>query len=328
LAIARFDLDGLRAPLRTLLRENELELIHELALAALRERFSIAPRLRELMTSPDSPHQLGVLWAAVSMDMHETPTVADARKVMEVAPDAGHAAAAHVIESLALSGGRPAALWYALRLWPTSWTNGTCWGAVGCALQSFLLQPFALLWFRGYRARDGLEPWMLLNVAATYRRVFATDREVEALQMALALPEDHSSARVRVLLAFHEACRGDVVRARQLLVLPPDKSEPLEEALRRVVEAVLIARGEGDVPRAKRFQTASERLGEALVLDSPRGTVLGFLRRARVDIARHTDKPVLRTVAMIRLFAFHAAMWILPWIVVAIVVWGIVWFIE
>lgn len=260
--------------------------------------------------------------------MHETPSVADAREVMRVAPNAGFVAVGHVIESLALSGHRLTALWYAIRLWPTPWTNAICWGAVGCALQSYLLQPFALLWFRGYRDRDGLEPWMLLNVSSTYRRVFATDREVEALRLALALREDHASTRVRALLALHEACRGDIDQARQLLLLPPDKLEPLDEALRRVVEAVLISRGDGNVPQTERFQAATERLGEALVPDAPKGTVLGFLRRARVDIARHADKPVHRTVAVIKLVVFHAAKWLLPWIVVAIVLKVILWVIA
>lgn len=54
LAIARFDLDALRDPLRTLVAENEIELVRELALSAMRKRFSIAPRLRALLTSPET----------------------------------------------------------------------------------------------------------------------------------------------------------------------------------------------------------------------------------------------------------------------------------
>jgi tetratricopeptide (TPR) repeat protein len=87
--------------------------------------------------------------------------------------------------------------------------NVTTWGTVGYALTSAGLRRRAIAWLAGWRARDGVAPWMLQNLASALAGVGRAREAAEVCRAALQLPPDGVRARLQILGAASAAVLGD-----------------------------------------------------------------------------------------------------------------------
>lgn len=83
------------------------------------------------------------------------------------------------------------------------------WGTAGFALSTVGAHRRCAAWFRGWRGRAGLEPWMLLNLALSLRDLGRLDEAGAASRAALDLPRDHTSGQHEVLAAADAALSLD-----------------------------------------------------------------------------------------------------------------------
>ncbi|MBI1852984.1 MAG: tetratricopeptide repeat protein, partial [Planctomycetes bacterium] len=99
-----------------------------------------------------------------------------------------------------------------LRRYPQSW------GSVGYALHQFDLDRAAVKWLSDWRSREGLQPWMLLNLVGSLRELRRLPEARRVSEAALEItPVDYATADHKLWLAFDEAARGDVGKADERL---------------------------------------------------------------------------------------------------------------
>lgn len=121
------------------------------------------------------------------------------------------------------------------------------WGITGYALHAIGDSRETAAWLADWRARQGVRPWMLANLALALR---ALRREAEAREVheaAIALAPDGATTRHHAWLAVDAAAAGDADRAaRHLDALPPDL-EAYDAFLAAIARATLdaLARGPG-----------------------------------------------------------------------------------
>jgi tetratricopeptide (TPR) repeat protein len=133
------------------------------------------------------------------------------------------------------------------------------WGYAGYALYSLDFFGPAAEWFEGWRSREGLEAWMLTNLALTMRTLGRRPEASEASRRALELEKDHTTPLHRVMLAFDEAAGGEAKAARERLDrVEAGALEPFYRCLHAIASATADFHLKGDFAAAKR------RLKEAL----------------------------------------------------------------
>jgi tetratricopeptide (TPR) repeat protein len=88
------------------------------------------------------------------------------------------------------------------------------WAQAGYALLSARRRREAVEWLAGWRTRQGVEPWMLLNLASALRDLGRDRDAAEASAAALELPTDHTTPLHEVMLALDAAMSGDHGAAR------------------------------------------------------------------------------------------------------------------
>ena len=97
------------------------------------------------------------------------------------------------------------------------------WALGGYALLSASLNRKCAHWLRDWRDREGVQPWMLLNLALALRELGRHDEAHAVSKHALALNINDSLDQHRLLLAIDAGLAGDRSRLAQLLA---DLGEP------------------------------------------------------------------------------------------------------
>jgi tetratricopeptide (TPR) repeat protein len=326
--IARRDGEALEGALRAMLEALASEaLVRDAAESAARRIPSTlrAPLLTLALDFPDADY-LGEMWAGAACFFRPAPSFAELRRLLKHAPRSGGRAVGMVFESFGNDGKQLQAMWLAALLWPLPWKHDLCWGQFGfMLLQSFLLQPLSLFWYRGFERREELRPWMLLNYAVALRRVYAYERAREIHERALALPQDHTVTDHKLWLALQEAIDGDAERSKDLLRVLPAEPNTLQQGLQFATEAVLVARGVEGHPPEERWLMAKIRLGRMPVSSPPDPVLQRLARRATRAMARHAGNRLAWSIATAQAGFTEAVRWIWPWLVLAIVVRAIAW---
>ena len=101
------------------------------------------------------------------------------------------------------------------RSWPAARTRTR--GAVGYAMVCLRQYRRLVRWMADWRTRNGLEPWMLANLAEGLRAVGRKREAVEASRRALALPFESAHAVHRLWLAADALQDGELDAAKQWL---------------------------------------------------------------------------------------------------------------
>jgi tetratricopeptide (TPR) repeat protein len=118
---------------------------------------------------------------------------------------------------------RRAAMLFWLACWRGRLRQPTAlWGSVGYALTNANFTRLTAWWMRDWRLRQDLQPWLLLNLAASLRERFRDRAARQVSEHALTLPRDHCSDAHAVWLAYDDALAGraDAARARLDRVQP------------------------------------------------------------------------------------------------------------
>jgi len=181
------------------------------------------------------------------------------------------------------------------------------WGQVGVALLNLRHSARAARWLADWRARDDVQPWMLVNVAVARRHVGDFAEAAAASEHALTLPRDHTFAYHGAMAAFEAALRGEGARARKILADSSGDAATGHVAFwRSLAEAVCAAADAAAEPdRRRRFRLARGKVGDAKrsepMFRRQPGLRRGQARAARA-IARSVGGPLARLWA---LFSFY-----------------------
>lgn len=304
--LADGELDAAAATLAALkaIDDDAFVRAREARLAARRgDRVTALKALRELATMPqesDWPVDIAVRalseagWSADAAEaLHEAladpkATPAAARHWVRLSTGAGDWGCARRLDALLERGdvGRAALEAYAYAL---GWgrqrarlaecvaryrdrlrAHTPTWGAVGYAYAR--LEEYAALrdWLGDWQARDGLEPWMLINLVLALR-VAGRHGEANAVSRhALGLREDRDVRFHRVWLAFDEALAGRAAEGpRSLDGTPADGLDPTHRFVCALVAALAEVQAAAPGEKGPAFAAARRRLAEAAQACSP-----------------------------------------------------------
>jgi hypothetical protein len=87
-------------------------------------------------------------------------------------------------------------------------TSPRLWAAVGNGYISIKDYRAAREWLADWSTRDGLEPYMLLNVVLALRACKCDDEARVAVDRGLGLPEDNATVELKLFKAFDDALSG------------------------------------------------------------------------------------------------------------------------
>jgi tetratricopeptide (TPR) repeat protein len=243
-------------------------------------------RLDALLAAPETGRAAGALWVARSSRRGRLTRVgrrrlgqllADARPT----PAALGAAEAHV-EQLALPR-RALALRRLLASHGARLAGDvSAWGTAGYALSSAKRHRRAAEWLAGWRERDGVRPWMLVNLAISLRDLGREAEAREASAAALQLTRDHTSLMHEVLLACDAALGGDPGPAARL----GREHEGLTGYYRFLLEMARAIAASGGADRRAAFAAARRHLRAAAAAKPDLSTEPHLRRVRRRAIAR------------------------------------------
>jgi hypothetical protein len=174
-----------------------------------------------------------------------------------------------------------------------SWlrANARTWGAVGYTMVRLRQYRRLVRWMADWRTRDGLEPWMLANLAEGLRAVGRKPEAVEANRRALALPFESAHANHRLWLAADALQDGQLDAARQWLSqVRRDGLQQHNAFLFDMVTAVLTMAAAPEAKKSEVFADARRAVAQAAAgyrtffRDRPR---LRFYRKCVWMIARY-----------------------------------------
>jgi tetratricopeptide (TPR) repeat protein len=234
---------------------TDLHDAHE-ALAA-RALAQTSALLLGLLDEPDLHAEVGAMWIRTLAAMHQRPPAGRVRALYRRGDELGERAAGAAFSALGEQRALLSTLWLMLRLFfrgkaPTVQP----WALVGYALASCEAMIFTALWLRGFRKREGVEPWMLKNLSVALRARWLDGRALAVNRHTLTLPADDATQHHRLWLAFHEATEGRADDARALL------QGVTEPALSRIDQMVLCFTQSmlqvQAAPREERAQAARE----------------------------------------------------------------------
>ncbi len=190
--------------------------------------------------APIAGIRIGVLWAELVIDRPGRAVSRVLGREDALGP-AGVSAAARVIELLGMRRRGWALAWQ--WLWHGRWMrrDGQTWGAFGYALLELGWNRLCVSWLGGFEAREGLQPWMLINLLVAAWALGRASLARRVAEFGEALPRDHASDRHRLWGLFHRALDGDLEGvADEMRRLP---ASGMDVGLLRLVEALEIAEG-------------------------------------------------------------------------------------
>jgi predicted Zn-dependent protease len=234
------------------------------------------------------------------------------REALQAAPPAPAAlgAAEARLDQLAAPARRIALRLFVRRHRAALAADADTWGSVGYALSTAREHRRAVAWLAGWRARAGLRPWMLLNLANSLRDLGRAAEAAEVGRAALALPPDHTTPMHEVMLAMDAALAGDALAAgrlgREHRALGPHYRFLVE-----LVEALASSEAGGDRRAAFRSALRHVRAADAAMPDRSGAPWLG---RARRGALRRIARRRAGSAALAPVFAIvaRAAVWLLP----------------
>ncbi len=243
-------------------------------------------RLDALLAAPETGRAAGALWVARSSRRGRL-TRAGRRRLGRLLADARPTAAAlgaaeaHV-EQLALPRRALALRRFLARHGAQLAGDVSAWGTAGYALSSAKRHRRAAEWLAGWRERDGVRPWMLVNLAVSLRDLGREAAAREASAGALQLTRDHSSPMHEVLLACDAALDGDPGPAARL----GREHEGLTGYYRFLLEMARAIAATGGADRRAAFVVARRHLRAAAAAKPDLSTEPHLRRVRRRAIAR------------------------------------------
>jgi tetratricopeptide (TPR) repeat protein len=125
------------------------------------------------------------------------------------------------------------------------------WGMASHALVNNERPERVIDWIRDWKEREDVQPWMVLNMVLALREL-GRDPEAAALgREALEIPEDGMSPCFRLWAAWDEALAGNPEVGALLADAVPPAGDAFYNFVRKLVEAIVEARG-GSFPEARR----------------------------------------------------------------------------
>jgi tetratricopeptide (TPR) repeat protein len=130
------------------------------------------------------------------------------RPLLDAAREGRTAALALYVESLAAVGKRERLRRLVVRERELLRGDTDLWGSVGYAFLALDLRFEAQSWLSDWKKREGVQPWMLLNLALSLRCIDDFTGADEVTRAAIALPRDHTYTRHAGWHALDEALAG------------------------------------------------------------------------------------------------------------------------
>ncbi|WP_422931118.1 C39 family peptidase [Singulisphaera sp. PoT] len=163
--------------------------------------------------------------------------------------------------------------------------NTHAWGTVGYALTSVHKYDETIAWMSDWDDREGLQPWMLMNLVIALRNQTLDAVANFMSQKALELPSDYSSHYHSLWLAFDEVLDGHADRAAARLEAFDTESFDVTNLFLHDLTTLLIQRAEaieaGDLQvRAMTWKHINKLCARYTIPSEDHGAVSNAVRRA------------------------------------------------
>ncbi len=201
------------------------------------------------------------------------------------------------------------------------------WGNGGWALNQIGDRKGTIRWLADWRERHDVAPWMLLNLALSYRRLGRVEEAAEVSRAACQLPPDHCTSSHQLWLASDLAGVGRTDEAETLIAgVNAESLATYYKALHAIVRGMIEARRAGDGEKVT-YRLAQRRLHEAIAPHLPTITYTPQLsrlrRRCSVQLAREFGGPLAQIGARLGLRGLSDSVAIIS-IVIGLVVGALV----
>jgi Tfp pilus assembly protein PilF len=172
------------------------------------------------------------------------------------------------------------------------------WGTTGSLLADFPGKGYraAIDWLADWPEREGVQPWMLMNLVMPLRALGRVDEAHRVSEHALTLPPDYATPLHAVWLAFDAALAGEREAAnKRLAEMDRARCDSLHLFVWALIDALrLVQRAEGGDQRSS-FRQAREMLAAAAAEHEPvkdyRPALRRTYRRAVARLARSVGGP-------------------------------------
>ncbi len=139
-----------------------------------------------------------------------------------------------------------------------------CWGSVGYALSSSLRYRRAVRWLQDWENREGLQPWMLINLVIALRSLGRDAEANRASLKALTVAEDYTSPYHETWLALDDALAGQTEPAAERLAkLDPTRFDVTNKFLVALGKALVEVQQAGPSERKAAFKKARAAIASA-----------------------------------------------------------------
>jgi tetratricopeptide (TPR) repeat protein len=164
------------------------------------------------------------------------------------------------------------------------------WGATLNALAMLRRWSVLVKWAGTLKGREGIEPWMLANLATGLRALGRFDEAKKANERSFMLPADHSSREQALWLALEEALQDETRVAQTWLAqFPEAQFDERERFLFGLARGVLELQHEDQAGGMDRFKSSGAILAEARANCPDFGNDV-VLRRALRRCLRHVAR--------------------------------------
>ncbi|MFN4260003.1 MAG: tetratricopeptide repeat protein [Gemmataceae bacterium] len=144
------------------------------------------------------------------------------------------------------------------------------WGTVGFALSTCNAHQQVIRWMADWPDRDGLQPWMLINLALSLHGAGKEEEAYRVSQRALQLTPDHTTRYHHLWLAAVEILRTDIASAKDRLAQAEyQECDASHRFLHVLVEAAISVACADPQERHAAFTLAREDLAMAAEECSP-----------------------------------------------------------
>lgn len=223
--------------------------------------------IADMMAEPDAPELAGWAWWN-GVAAHRSRGWRW-RRIRAMPPSEARAwcAARHVEEFG--DGGQKVRFFLFLALnWKWIRAQTSLWGAAGYCLLVFGLASAARWWLSDFRERQGVLPWMLLNLVRAMMSLGQVRAAWTVCREAIALPPDQTAFLHQLISAVPRAVEGQLDEATRAVALArPAAQDPEARFLAGLAEAVTAFRRD-DLPIAERRSHFAEAVSQ-LWLDYP-----------------------------------------------------------
>lgn len=173
--------------------------------------------LERMIDQPDATAQLGRLWMERIIAKRSLLFPAGKFKVLLARGPIGLCAAAAYLRKLGHDHNRWLLPHFLRRYSTYLRADNETWALGGFALLSAGHHSKCAYWLRDWREREGVKPWMLLNLALALRDLGRHDEAHAVSEYALSLNMNDSLDQHRLLLAIDAGLAGESPRLAQLL---------------------------------------------------------------------------------------------------------------